>query len=98
MTISAMELAQITEKTISSAAWLNFPQALLAPSPFDRSKAVEFRLDPTAAHNDFRLNFRQTSFELWALVLGQVPPVPGAQKQLDNIPHAKLLGIRHAHA
>jgi hypothetical protein len=77
--------------------WLRVPSSLQAPSPFDRSIFCRLKI----SHNDIRkaarAGRRQLVFDLWGMILGSPPPVPGVGARNDLIP-GPLTSIADAHA
>jgi hypothetical protein len=98
MAIPKDELAAIVERALSHAVWLQFPKTVKSLSPRDNGQVLEWRIDPTAAHADFRINLKQTAFDLWSQVLGLVPPVQGASYELAKGKVSNLVGLINAHA
>jgi len=77
--------------------WLKFPDRVAAPAPSDRTIGCELGI----AQNDVRklalAGRRQAAFELWSVVLGQAPPVPGVA-QRNNPQPDDLTSLIDAHA
>jgi hypothetical protein len=77
--------------------WLQFPDSMLAPSPQDRTKLCKLKIAQNDVRKLARAGRRQAAFELWSIVLGQIPPVPGVERR--NTPHPDdLTSLRDAHA
>ena len=92
------DISAIYGRVIERAPWLQFPSVVSSKSPDNKTEITEWRIDPTAVHEDFRINIRQTVLDLWSRVLGRCPPMPGAALQLQTSPFATLTSLRDAHA
>lgn len=98
MAIAKNELATIIERVLNQAPWLQFPEQVEACSPCNRNKTVYWRIDPTAAHADYRINIKQTAFDLWSQIIGIAPPVPGVREQMAKHGVKRLVSLCDAHA
>lgn len=89
----------ITVTPIASAIgeWLRFPESVLAPAPDDRAKLCKFAIARNDIRKLVRAGRRQPAFELWSIVLGVPPPVPGVDRR--NKPQTDdLTCLQRAHA
>ena len=85
------------------SAWLDIPQAVIGRSPQDKSHAASFRIATEGVRKALLQGHRQPLLDLWALVLGRIPPVNNAEtkwgeyrsllKSLDSA-HACFRGIK----
>lgn len=94
---SASKPLIVTPIASAIGLWLRFPESVLAPTPGDKSKYWRLKI----AQNDVRklalAGRRQPAFDLWSVVLGQAPPVPGVERR--NNPQPKdLTSLQDAHA
>ena len=77
--------------------WVQLPERVTAPSPEDRTIPAIFRL---ASANSIKMALagrRQLIFELWSVVLGVAPPVPGVERRNRRIA-GDLTCLHNAHA
>jgi hypothetical protein len=81
----------------SPGDWLRFPNSIHAPSPFDRSVLCRLKISQNDTRKAARSGRRQPAFDLWSMILGSPPPVPGVSARNDLIPGA-LISIAEAHA
>jgi hypothetical protein len=65
--------------------WLKFPERVIAPSPEDKTVPCIFRLSDRDAVKMAAAGRRQLIFELWSIVLGTPPPVPGCAHRNHNV-------------
>jgi hypothetical protein len=77
--------------------WLRFPNLVHAPSPFDRNALCQLKISHNDTRKAARAGRRQPAFDLWSMILGTPPPVPGVGARNDLIPGA-LISIAEAHA
>jgi hypothetical protein len=77
--------------------WLNSPERVTAPSPGDRSIPCIFRLSARDYSKLARAGRRQLNFELWSVVLGVPPPVPGCDHRNRDV-KGELTCLNDAHA
>ena len=77
--------------------WLRFPERIVAPSPEDKSVPCIFRLSDRDILKMVRLGRRQLVFELWSIILGLPPPVPGCEHRNRGIA-GELTRLNDAHA
>lgn len=82
---------------VASPDWLAFPQTVRARSPFDRSKVVELRVARGDLLKAAGLRRRQPAYEFWSMILGTVPPVPGADRFAPE-GATGLIALQDAHA
>jgi hypothetical protein len=78
-------------------SWLDFPAMVTAPSPEDRSVPCDYMLGSADAVTMARIGRRQLTFEMWSVVVGVEPPVPGCTHRNKIIP-GKLTKLAEAHA
>jgi len=93
----ASKATAVSDIRSAQGEWLRFPDFVRAPSPFDRLTLCTLKI----SHNDTckaaRAGRRQPAFDLWGIVLGSPPPVPGVDARNDFIAGA-LTSIKEAHA
>jgi hypothetical protein len=77
--------------------WLRFPETVRAPSPFNRIELCTLKISHNDTYKAARAGRRQPAFDLWSMVLGNPPPVPGVDARNDQLPGA-LMSIAEAHA
>jgi hypothetical protein len=77
--------------------WLSFPRAVYAPSPFDRISLCGLKIAAKDVRRAARAGRRQIVFDLWSMVIGKTPPVPGVHARNDPQP-GELTSIAQAHA
>lgn len=87
----------ITNLTGAPGDWLRFPNFVHAPSPFDRQNLCRLRISHADTRKGARAGRRQPAFDLWSMVLGCPPPVPGVGARNDLVSGA-LVSISEAHA
>lgn len=87
----------ITDFAGAPGDWLRFPNFVHAPSPFDRHTLCRLKISHADTRKAARAGRRQPAFDLWSIVLGCAPPVPGVDTRNDMIPGA-LTSIAEAHA
>jgi hypothetical protein len=78
--------------------WLDYPEHVLARSPYDPDTIVRFRIDTEFALTFARANRKTPALELWCQVIGRPPPVPNVARQAIGEATAGLIGLRNAHA
>jgi hypothetical protein len=61
------------------SAWLDIPQAILGLSPESRKSQCGFRISTEGVRKALSIGNRQPLLDLWALVIGEIPPVNGAR-------------------
>lgn len=94
---SSQRRESITDLTGAPGDWLRFPNFVHAPSPFDRTRLCRLRISHADTRKAAQVGRRQPAFDLWSMVLGCPPPVPGVGARNDMIPGA-LASIAEAHA
>ena len=95
----ALNLNEIVGRVSRNAEWLKFPSGINISSPLDQNSKVFWRIDPTTVIEAFKDNNRkQPMLELWSVVLGMAPPIPGASFQLAKEKNIQLIGLSDAHA
>jgi len=77
--------------------WLLPPESIHAPSPFDRFSLCRLKISRNDIQRAASAGRRQIVFDLWSMVVGKPPPVPGVQARNDPRPD-ELVSIAHAHA
>jgi hypothetical protein len=77
--------------------WLKLPERIVAPSPEDRGVPCIFRLSDRDILKMARLGRRQLVFELWSVILGMPPPVPGCEHR-NRRTAGELSRLNDAHA
>src|SRR5271165_4455653 len=77
--------------------WVQFPERVVAPSPEDRTIPCIFRLAAGDSHKLAQIGRRQLIFELWSVILGTPPPVPGCAHR-NKPSNGELTNLRAAHA
>ena len=77
--------------------WLTFPDVVHAPSPFDRFSLCTLRISRNDTCRAARAGRRQMAFDLWSMILGNPPPVPGLHARNEARP-GELISIAEAHA
>jgi hypothetical protein len=87
----------VTPISAALGEWLHFPESVLAPDPDDRTKLCKFLISSNDTRKAARAGRRQPAFELWSIVLGVPPPVPGVERR-NKPEHADLTSLQHAHA
>ena len=95
MAVVQFDLNKILDRVVANAPWLQFPSFVASRSPADHSCSLTWRIDSCSVHEDFRINLRQSTLDLWSRVLGRCPPMPGAMLQLGE---NKLMSLADAHA
>lgn len=87
----------VTDLTGAAGDWLRFPNFVHAPAPVDRKNLCRLKISHADTRKAARAGRRQPAFDLWSIVLGCPPPVPGVGARNDMIPGA-LVSIAEAHA
>ena len=87
----------IVDRPSTPGDWLKFPNIAHAPSPFDRQTLCRLKISHADTRKAARAGRRQPAFDLWSMVLGYDPPVPGVGARNDLIP-GELTSIAEAHA
>src|ERR1700730_4426746 len=87
----------LTHIGVAQGEWLKFPSSVHAPSPIDRNVLCRLRISHNDTSKAARAGRRQPAFDLWSIILGNPPPVPGVGARNDSIPGA-LTAIAEAHA
>lgn len=77
--------------------WLSPPESIHAPSPFDRFSLCRLKISRNDIQRAASAGRRQTVFDIWSMVVGKPPPVPGVQARNDLRPD-ELISATHAHA
>jgi hypothetical protein len=96
-TVAAQKSTLLSDVGVSHGEWLKFPNSVHAPSPFDRKVLCRLKISHNDTRKAARAGRRQPAFDLWSIVLGYPPPVPGVGARNDLIPGA-LTSIAEAHA
>jgi hypothetical protein len=78
--------------------WQDFPQTVVARSPFDRNRVALFRLSKLTFSKLDTAKRRQPFFDAWTCVLGKVPPVNNSSILTRNNVNRNLLSLSDAHA
>lgn len=78
-------------------AWLDLPETVHAPSEIDRTVHCIYRLSMGDVTKMARSHRRQLTFELWSIVLGVPPPVPGCAHR-NRKAAGRLVRLADAHA
>jgi hypothetical protein len=94
---STQKRSVISDHTSAPGDWVRFPNFVLAPSPFNQARLCRLRIAHADTRKAARVGRRQPAFDLWSMVLGCPPPVPGVGARNDHIPGA-LVSIAQAHA
>jgi hypothetical protein len=81
----------------SPGEWLRFPAFVRAPSPFDRLTPCVLEISHNDTRRAARAGRRQPAFDLWSMIIGCAPPVPGVDARNAPLPGA-LISIADAHA
>ncbi len=87
------------------SAWIEIPQTVLALSPLNNSNPSTFRIAQGGILRALEHGHKQPLLDLWAMVLGQVPPVnnalikwgtPEVRNRLKSLSstHASFRGIK----
>ncbi len=97
MVIAPKTKVVVTPITSAYGEWLRFPENVLAPDPGDRTKLCKFLISARDVRKAARAGRRQPAFELWSIVLGVPPPVPGVERR-NNHQASDLTSLQHAHA
>jgi hypothetical protein len=78
-------MAQTTLRAVTGAEgigdWFKFPPTVAASSPENRNQVSIFRISTRDIVRQARIGRRQPAFDLWSVVLGRVPPVPGVYRR-----------------
>lgn len=82
----------------TAPALLDLPSVVVARSPLSRDTLVGLRISSTGARKALLLNRRQPTFDLWAGVVGQPPPVAGVTLSLPGGREATLHPLSSATA
>jgi hypothetical protein len=77
--------------------WLSPPESIHAPSPFDRFSLCRLKISRNDIQRAASVGRRQIVFDLWSMVIGKPPPVPGVHARNDLRPD-ELISVTHAHA
>ena len=96
-TITPARQAGLLGTWTSPGAWLRFPTSVRAPSPFDRLTPCALEISHNDTRKAARAGRRQPAFDLWSMILGRAPPVPGVDARNASLPGA-LISIADAHA
>lgn len=78
--------------------WLKFPPTVAAPSPEDRTVPCIYALSTRDAITLAKAGRSQLNFELWSIVLGKPPPVPGVFHRNRPDAGSGLISLASAHA
>lgn len=87
------DLKAIRSRVAENAFWLKFPTVVLSKSPADPSQLCRYDIDASDVRAAFKDNRRQPAFDLWSMVIGVPPPVPGV-----SLHHGPLSSLKDAHA
>jgi hypothetical protein len=77
--------------------WVQLPERVTAPSPEARAVPAIFCLSSADSVKMARAGRRQLIFELWSIVLGVPPPVPGVERR-NRDAESGLTCLYEAHA
>jgi hypothetical protein len=77
--------------------WVELPERITAPSPEDKTIPCIFRLATLDTMKMARAGRRQLILELWGVVLGVPPPVPGVERR-NRRTAGDLVCLNDAHA
>lgn len=83
--------------TNQTPEWLDFPPTVRAKSPESPDLSVDLALASGDAVKLARIGRRQLTFEMWSVILGVEPPVPGVGNRNRNIA-GQLSSLMDAHA
>lgn len=75
-----------------SSRWLDFPQSVVARSPFDKLDACLLRVSRADVVKAATQGRRQPAFDFWSVIAGQPPPVNNVRPVLP------LMRLDEAHA
>ena len=87
----------ITDLAGAPGDWLKFPNFVHAPSPFTKQDLCKLKISHADTRKAALAGRRQPAFDLWSMIVGTPPPVPGIDARNDAIPGA-LVSIVEAHA
>lgn len=96
-TTTAARNGVVTDIRNAHGEWLRFPNSVRAPSPFDQLTLCTLKISHHDTCRAARAGRRQPAFDLWGVVLGNPPPVPGIDARNDPLP-GPLTSIAEAHA
>jgi hypothetical protein len=91
------KLTVIPGAATRSNAWLTLPETIQAPSPSDQNQLCTMRLGSADVLKMARAGRRQPIFEMWSMVIGEPPPVPGVGHRNKSEP-GDLTNLAEAHA
>jgi len=96
-------MAKVTKLTLAerpvsgTGEWLRFPDAITALAPEDRNQVCAYKIGRDDTLKAARAGRRQPAFQLWSVVLGHPPPVPGVEYRNRPEPN-ELTSLVEAHA
>jgi len=75
------------------SAWLDIPPTIIGLSPESNKSQCGFRISTEGVRKALGIGNRQPLLDLWALVMGEVPPVNGARmKWADSLNSPQSFG------
>lgn len=77
---------------------LDVPSYVLGRSPVDKQSPIGYRLSTQDIRKALSKNRRQPAYDMWACVVGQIPPQTGASLVLPDGGTAVLQGVGNAYA
>ncbi len=77
---------------------LRLPQTVLGPSPFAPAMRVRYRIAEGDVRRALDNHRRQPALDLWSMVIGQLPPLPGVSRYADLEKELKRQSLENAHA
>jgi hypothetical protein len=78
--------------------WLDFPQTVIARSPFNKEQPVFFRFAKNDIQKALSLGRRQPILDAWSMIWGKPPPLPNISRLLPRLDACPLSSIQTAHA
>lgn len=81
----------------SRPSWQQVPKLVLGRSPFDHSKIVRYRVATDDVQKGLDANRKQPLLDLWAAVVGELPPFPGVTRFKDQFARTAT-SLAKAHA
>jgi hypothetical protein len=82
--ISSPHLTIINGGGQQPSAWLDIPQTILGLSPESNQAQSGFRISTEGVRKALDVGNRQPLLDLWALVMGEIPPVNSARIKWKN--------------
>ena len=77
---------------------LRLPPTVSGPSPFARGMRIGYRIATGDVRRAYSANRRQPVLDLWAMVLGQLPPVANISRYNHLTEQLKAQAVENAHA